>query len=84
MNYKEKDDAYATDKKWDKAENTLAKHIRVTDGVSNLHFAYNSIIGYTYKQRKVDEYVLDRCLEYCFEDIQLLPKFKKVCNNEFR
>ena len=83
MNYKEKAEAYAKDKMWGKAENMMAKYIRIKDEVKELHFAYNAIINYAYKQRKEDDYALDRCLEYCIEDIQLLPKFKRVWNNEF-
>ncbi|TDS25870.1 hypothetical protein [Halanaerobium congolense] len=83
MNNIEKANAYAKDKKWKKAEKMLLKHINGISNVSDLHFAYNSLIDYSYKQRKEDVNAIDRCLSYCLEDISLLSVFKRGWNEEY-
>jgi len=62
MNNINKANAYAKDKKWDKAEKMLLKHIKNVSDISGLHFSYNSLIDYSYKQRKEDVNAIDRCL----------------------
>jgi len=83
MNNINKANAYAKDKKWDKAEKMLLKHIKNVSDISGLHFSYNSLIDYSYKQRKEDVNAIDRCLSYCLEDISLLSVFKRGWNKEY-
>ena len=42
MNNINKANAYAKDKKWDKAEKMLLKHIKNVSDISGLHFSYLS------------------------------------------
>jgi tetratricopeptide (TPR) repeat protein len=43
---------------------------------SDLHFQYLEKINYYYKRREVDTNAIDKCIEYCQQDISILPKFR--------
>lgn len=44
--------------------------------VINQHFALNALEGFYYKYRELDEKYLQICIDYCNEDILLLPELQ--------
>lgn len=43
----------------------------------DLHFTYNRYIEIYYKKRDIDKKAIEKCVEYCIKDINILPHFLK-------
>jgi len=64
------------EKKYDKAEKLLLKALEADDdNPIDRHFVYNNLIKLYYKQRNERTDALERCIHFCKEDIERLPKF---------
>lgn len=53
------------------SESLQSKEISVIDR----HFTYNNLIDFYYKQRRSSSDSIEKCVEYCLKDIQILEEF---------
>lgn len=61
-----------------KEESSLLSALESTgENLVNRHFAYIGLQNFYYKYRDVDEKYLNKCIEYCLLDIDLLPEMEK-------
>jgi hypothetical protein len=57
-------------------ERELLAKLKSATSIEDKHFAYHFLIDFYYKLRDTDEKYMQMCLEYCREDIKLLPSLK--------
>jgi len=53
------------------------------DNVIDRHFTYNSLIDLYYKQRESSPDAIEKCIQYCLEDINILEDFLQAFKMEY-
>ncbi|MGI6491493.1 MAG: hypothetical protein ACOX0T_03600 [Pelotomaculum sp.] len=66
------------------AEKLLIEAIKRKTNNIDLHFTYNQLIDLCYTRIDESPEWLERCIEYCLEDIKIFPDFKKEYLQEER
>ena len=66
----------AGEKDYEFAEMVLLSALEFEDGsATSTHFTYNELIDVYYKQRDKREDAIERCIEYCEKDIEIVDDF---------
>jgi len=66
------------------AETVLLKALQSEDdNVIDRHFVYNSLIDLYYKQRGSRPDAIEKCIEYCLQDIKILKEFIDAWKKEY-
>ena len=73
------------DRKYDKAEKMLLKALKAKDdNAIDRHFTYNILIKLYYKLRDQRKDAMEKCINYCKEDIKRLPEFLETERKVYR
>jgi tetratricopeptide (TPR) repeat protein len=64
-------------KKFELADKLLEEALKRKTNHIDLHFTYNHLIDLCYKRRDEGPKWIERCINYCLEDIKIFPEFKK-------
>ena len=71
-------------KEYNRAEKLLLKALKAKDdNIIDRHFTYNGLIKLYYKLRDERKDALEKCIDYCKEDIKRLPEFLETWKNEY-
>ncbi|RKD85217.1 tetratricopeptide repeat protein [Halopiger aswanensis] len=71
-------------KDYDFAEKVLLKALEAEDdNPTDRHFVYNSLIDLYYKQRDYRDDAIEKCIQYCKEDIEIVDDFLDEWKQEY-